>query len=200
MFIDTIDQWNAHREQMQPVYIQAKRRKIVVPCANTIIVKRDLVQANTYNPNNVPDHKMKLLQESIIDNGFAFAIVTIYDPDLEKFVIVDGFHRDLISGEDWLGMSHVPIVVLDHDTAQRMIATIQFNKARGVHQVDLDAEVIRSLIEQGLSEDEIAAKLGVDLDTVYRYKQVTGIADLFKNADYSMSWNMHEVNEDAVRH
>lgn len=83
MFIDTIDQWNAHREQMQPVYIQAKRRKIVVPCANTIIVKRDLVQANTYNPNNVPDHKMKLLQESIIDNRFAFAIVTIYDPDLE---------------------------------------------------------------------------------------------------------------------
>jgi hypothetical protein len=73
-----------------------------------------------------------------------------------------------------------------------MTATVQFNKARGVHQVDLDAEVIRGLIEQGMSEDEISIHLGIDLDTIHRYKQLTGIADLFKNAPYSQAWEVEE--------
>lgn len=142
---------------------------------------------------------MELLRQSIMDNGFAFPIVTIYDPDLERFVVIDGFHRYLISGPDWLDMAYVPIVVLEHDISQRMTATWQFNKARGVHQVDLDADLIRALIEQGIAEDEIAEHLGIDLDTVFRYKQVTGIAELFKNQDYSMAWEMVEVEDDAVR-
>lgn len=58
-----------------------------------------------------------------------------------------------------------------------MLATVLFNKARGFHQVDLDADVIRALIEQGLTEDEIAEKLQIDLETVLRYKQLTGIAE-----------------------
>jgi len=91
----------------------------------------------------------------------------------------------------------VPVAVLEHDAAQRMLATWQFNKARGSHEVDLDADLIRALIEQGMAEDEIANHLGIDLDTVHRYKQVTGIAELFKNADYSMSWEVMEVSDNG---
>jgi hypothetical protein len=76
-----------------------------------------------------------------------------------------------------------------------MAATIQFNKARGVHQIDLDAELIRALIEQGLSEDEISVRLGIDIDTIHRYKQITGVAELFAKADYSMSWHIEEEVE-----
>jgi len=79
-----------------------------------------------------------------------------------------------------------------------MAATWQFNKARGVHQVDLDADLIRALLQQGLGEDEVAEKLGIDLDTVLRYKQVTGIAELFKGAQYSMAWEMTEVDDEMV--
>lgn len=197
MFIDTIEQYLAARESMHPVFVQGKKHKIAIPCANTLVVNRDLVLANTYNPNSVPDGKMDLLAQSIIDNGFAFPVVTIYDADLGKLVIIDGFHRFLIGGYDYLGLSHIPVVVLAHDAAKRMVATIQFNKARGVHQVDLDADVIRALIDQGMSEDDIATHLGIDLETIYRYKQLTGIAELFKNAQYSMSWNIMEV-PDAV--
>lgn len=89
----------------------------------------------------------------------------------------------------------MPIVVLDHDLSKRMTATIQFNKARGVHSVDGDAEIIRNLIEQGLPEDEIAKHLSIDLETVLRYKQLTGIADLFKNVNYSVGWEAGDVNE-----
>lgn len=88
----------------------------------------------------------------------------------------------------------MPIVPLDHLTPeQRIMATWMFNKARGFHQVDLDAEIIRMLINQGVEEDEIATKLGIDPETVFRYKQVTGIVELFKNAQYSMSWEMKEI-------
>jgi ParB-like chromosome segregation protein Spo0J len=192
MFIETMQQYR--NLSLSKVYLTGKRNiKIQVPCANTLIVKRDLVVANNYNPNSVSDDKMRLLYESVVDNGFAFPVVTICDPDLELFVVVDGFHRYLITGEKWLALDYVPLVVLDHDIKQRMVATWQFNKARGVHEVDLDADLIRSLIEQGMAEEDIVQHLGIDLDTVYRYKQLTGIAALFQNSTYSMSWNIVET-------
>jgi ParB-like chromosome segregation protein Spo0J len=198
MFIETAEQYLAYRQQAQPVILTGKRRQqIPVPCANTILVKRDLVVANTYNPNHVSDDKMELLRQSIIGNGFAFPVVVIWDDDQQLFVVVDGFHRYTISGPRWLDLSHVPVAVLEHDAAQRMLATWQFNKARGSHEVDLDADLIRALIEQGMAEDEIATHLGIDLDTVHRYKQITGIAELFKNADYSMSWEVMEVSDNG---
>ncbi len=201
MIVETIQQYLEIKSQIDPVVVSGNHKlKIAIPCANTLVVMRGLVQANTYNPNSVPGDKMELLRQSIVDNGFAFPIVTIYDPDLQAFVVIDGFHRFLISGPDWLDMPCVPIVVLEHDIAKRMAATWQFNKARGVHQVDLDADLIRALIQQGLSEDEISTRLGIDLDSVFRYKQITGVAELFKGSRYSMSWEMVEVeNEIPVR-
>lgn len=111
---------------------------------------------------------------------------------MEKFVVIDGFHRSVIGGPDWLGLSHLPVIVLPHDLSQRMVATHQFNKARGVHQVDLDAEIVRALIEQGMSESDVAQKLGLEEDAVHRYKQITGIAELFKNSEWSMAWEVED--------
>lgn len=193
--IDTIEQFFEAKNKIEPVYINSKTHgKILVPCANTLLVSTKLITANLYNPNSVSGDKMELLKQSILDNGFCFPIVAIWSNDQQKFVIIDGFHRETIGGPDWLDFDYVPVAVLDHDITKRMAATIQFNKARGVHQVDLDAEVIRALIEQGLSEEEIAQRLGIDIETVHRYKQITGVAELFKNTDYSMSW---EIVEDS---
>lgn len=164
--------------------------RIQMPCMNVKMVDRDMVITNNYNPNHVSPDKMELLKQSIIDNGFCYAIVTIWDEDLGKYVVIDGGHRWVICGADWLDINPIPIIVLNHDISQRMAATIQFNKARGVHQCDLDAEVIRSLAEQGLSDAEISTHLGIDEETIHRYKQLTGISELFKNADYSTSWSV----------
>jgi len=163
---------------------------------NTKLVPRDQVVANHYNPNSVSRDKMKLLKQSIIDNGFCFPIVTIWDESLEKYVIIDGFHRYTIAGPDWLDLDQVPIVVLDHDISKRMMATIQFNKAKGHHQVDLDAEVVKALLSQGLKPEEVAKHLGLDLETIHRYTQISRIADLFGNVNYSPSWHMEEVPND----
>lgn len=163
---------------------------IQMPCLSVKLVPREIVVANTYNPNTVPADKLQLLRQSIIDNGFCFPIVTIWDDEQGVYVIIDGFHRRLLCEAEWLDIEQVPIVVLAHSIAQRMAATIQFNKARGVHQVDLDAEVVRALIGQGLSEEEISVRLGIDTETVHRYKQITGISELFKTSNYSMAWEM----------
>lgn len=195
--IDNVEQYLGYLESANAIYVDAKRKqKILIPCVNTILVARDMVQANTYNPNSVPDGKMELLRQSIVDNGFAFPIIVIWDNELEKFIVVDGFHRYLISGPDWLGMSHVPVAVLQHDVSQRMYATWQFNKARGIHQVDMDADLIRALKQQGMSEEDISKHLGIDLDTVHRYKQMTGIVELFANVNYSMPWRMMEIDDE----
>lgn len=196
MRIETVDDYYKYKNTTENISINTDDGNTVnVPCVNTVLVKRALILANTYNPNHVSSDKMDLLKESILDNGFCFPIVVIFDEDLEKFVVIDGFHRSLIGGSDWLKMEYLPVVVLDHDISKRMIATHQFNKARGVHQVDLDAEIIRKLIEQGMKEDEIATKLGLEEDAVHRYKQITGVAELFKNTDYSMSWEVEQEDD-----
>ncbi|OYT63159.1 chromosome partitioning protein ParB [Methanosarcinales archaeon ex4484_138] len=163
---------------------------ITMPCQAVQMVPREMVVVNNYNPNHVSPDKMRLLMQSIIDNGFCYAIVTIWDDDLEKYVVIDGGHRRIICEPEWLDIDPIPIIKLNHNISQRMAATIQFNKARGVHQVDLDAEIIRALSEQGLNINEISKHLGIDEETIYRYKQLTGIAELFKNAEYSTSWEV----------
>jgi len=189
--VDTMDDFLAVRADIEPVYItSAKHGRVPVPCASTILVRPSLIVANSYNPNNVSSDKMDLLRQSILDNGFAFPVVVIWDDELGKFVVIDGFHRTTIGGPDWLDFDYIPVAVLDHDVSKRMAATVQFNKARGVHQVDLDAEVIRALIEQGMSEDDISTRLGIDLETIHRYKQITGVAELFAKSEYSTSWEM----------
>lgn len=169
--------------------------KVEIPCLDVKLVKREMLQANDYNPNHVPKDKMLLLKQSILDNGFCFPIVVIWSEEDEKYIIVDGFHRFTICQPDWLDIKEVPVVVLKHDLSHRMTATVQFNKARGVHAVDKDADIVKALIEQGKDENEIAISLGMDLDTVLRYKQLTGILDLFQGVSYSHSWEIDEEQE-----
>ena len=135
---------------------------------------------------------MELLYQSIIDNGFCFPIVTIYDEDMDEYVIIDGFHRYTIL-KDWLEVKQIPVVVLEHNINQRMAATVQFNRARGVHQVELMGDLVQALVQQGATDEEIAKHLGMEIEEVYRLKQITGIAELFKHQTYSKSWVMMEV-------
>jgi ParB-like chromosome segregation protein Spo0J len=194
MIIETADDYRRYRRESVAIKSSSLAIDIPIPCIETMLVNRRLVVANTYNPNSVPPDKMELLKTSIIENGFCFPVVTIWSDEADQFVIIDGFHRHLIAGPDWLDMSHIPVVCLPHTMAKRMAATVQFNNARGFHQVDLDADVVRALIQQGMSEEEVAEKLGLDLDSVHRYKQLTGIASLFANVQYSTAWEMIDAD------
>ena len=174
--------------------IQTAKGNIKLPCMSPIIVPIDKVVANNYNPNHVSDNNMELLLQSIVDNGFCFPVVTVYDDILDRYIVVDGFHRFQIFKEN-LKADVLPVVVLEQDISQRMAATVQFNRARGVHQVELMGDLVKALAEQGIEDEQIAKHLGMEADEVYRLKQITGIAELFKNQTYSKSWEMRDIDE-----
>lgn len=172
--------------------IKTKKGIIKFPCMHPIIVPIDKVQANDYNPNHVSGNNMELLLQSIQDNGFCFPVVTIYDDILDKYVVIDGFHRYLIF-KDYLDADCLPIIVLEANISQRMASTVQFNRARGVHQVDLMGDLVQKMVESGATDEEISKHLGMDMEEIYRLKQITGIAELFKNANHSKAWHIVEV-------
>ncbi len=162
-------------------------KKLDFPCMQPKLVPIDKVVANNYNPNKVAKPEMELLYKSIAEDGLTMPVVTFYDEKLDKFVIVDGFHRYTVV-KDYFKSDVIAISVIDKDIRQRMASTVRHNRARGVHKVDLQAEMVVDLLKKGWDESEISKELGMDLEEVLRLKQQTGIAEVFKNKKFSKSW------------
>jgi len=174
-------------------------KEIEFPVLNTIMVDINKVVANDYNPNKVAKPEMKLLEKSIIDNGFCFPIAVIYDNIADIYVIIDGFHRYLVA-KNYLKLDKVPVVVLKHSIKQRMAATIQFNRARGTHQIIDMSKLVSDLYKKGWDDKEIMEHLGMEHDEVIRLKQISGLKEVFSTHEFSNSWeefisNMDDINE-----
>ena len=151
------------------------------------------VHANTYNPNHVAPPEMKLLYDSIKQDGFTQPCVC-YKMEDGTYEIVDGFHRycimlkhkDIYEREN--GM--LPVVVIDKPLSERIASTIRHNRARGSHDVDLMGNIVRELKEIGKTDKWIMKHLGMDADEVIRLKQMSGLASLFKDEEFSQSWDV----------
>lgn len=152
------------------------------------------VVANDYNPNAVARNEMKLLQVSIAHDGFTQPIVTVFDAELGKFVIVDGFHRHSVAKTSpdihsaTRGM--VPVVVLNKAINDRMASTVRHNRARGKHSIAGMASMVFSLLEGGWDDASICNELGMEPDEILRLKHVTGFSRLFENVHYQQAWEM----------
>ena len=154
----------------------------------------NLIEANDYNPNIVSSVNMDLLKTSIEQNGFCYPIIVIYEQ--EKYVIVDGFHRFKVLKE--LKSELAPVIILDHNLINdRMTATVQFNRAKGTHKIDGDANIVVTLSKNGMCDKDICKYLGMDEDEVLRLKQSTGLKEAFLNHEFSKSWN--ELKEKLSR-
>ena len=152
----------------------------------------DQVHANDYNPNSVAKNEMRLLYISIAHDGFTQPVVTVWDEDSRKFVIVDGFHRYSIMKlyPDMLARTGglLPIVVIDKTINDRMASTVRHNRARGKHSISGMASMIFSMLDNGWDDAAICAELGVEPDELIRLKHITGFSKLFENVDYRRSW------------
>ena len=159
------------------------------------------VTANDYNPNSVAPPEMALLETSIWEDGYTQPVVTVYDPDKDVYVVVDGFHRFLTLknskriNEREKGM--LPVVVLKKEISDRMASTIRHNRARGSHNIELMSTIVSELVEMGKSDGWICKHIGMSQDELLRLKQITGVAALFMNRDFSASWDA-EVADDLV--
>jgi ABC-type taurine transport system ATPase subunit len=81
-------------------------------------------------------------------------------------------------------------VVLDEPVSELMNATIRFNRAKGTHQIDRMSNIVKELIMLGCTPADIIKNLGMDADEVLRLKQNSGIASIFKDQEYSKSWEL----------
>ena len=94
-------------------------KKLDFPCMQPKLVPIEKVVANNYNPNKVAKPEMELLYKSILEDGLTMPVVTFYDDKIDKYVIVDGFHRYTIV-KDYFKSDVVAISVIDKDIKQRM--------------------------------------------------------------------------------
>ena len=163
------------------------------PVYRVIAVPLEKVQANTYNPNSVAPPEMELLETSIWEDGYTMPVVCYYLPDVDKYEIVDGYHRYTVLKtsarirEREQGM--LPVVVIDKDESNRMASTIRHNRARGSHSIELMSNIVAELTRAGMSDAWILRHIGMDKDELLRLKQITGLADLFKDKEFSEAWN-----------
>lgn len=163
-------------------------------------VKSDLVIANDYNPNTVAPPEMELLHTSIQEDGYTQPIV-VYQHD-GIYEVVDGFHRNRVGKEcsDIAERIHgyLPITVINderHDKADRIASTIRHNRARGKHQVEAMSDIVLELKRRNWSDSKIAKELGMDADEVLRLTQITGLAEMFADKDFSEAWEVDMLDE-----
>lgn len=165
-------------------------------------VKAESVHANDYNPNSVAPPEMELLERSIMADGYTQPIVS-WRTDLE-FQVIDGFHRNRVGreSEDVSERIHgyLPLVVIKPDREgrnDRIAATIRHNRARGKHKIESMSDIVLELKRRNWSNTKIGKELGMDADEVLRLAQITGLAEMFSDKEFSEAWEA-EVLEDEL--
>lgn len=158
-------------------------------------VRIEEVAANDYNPNSVAPPEMRLLGHSIAEDGYTQPVVTWQASEL--FEVVDGFHRNRVAREVPEVRSRVrgylPVVVINknrQDRGDRIAATIRHNRARGKHQVSRMSDIVIELKRRGWADERIGRELGMEQDEVLRLCQITGLAELFSDQEFSHSWDV----------
>lgn len=156
------------------------------------------VQANDYNPNAVAPPEMRLLELSILADGFTQPIVTFQTDGGRE--VIDGFHRNRVGKESKAVrkrvLGYLPVVTINanrEDRSDRIAATIRHNRARGKHRVDAMSDIVVELKRRNWSDEKIGKELGMDPDEVLRLSQITGLAELFADRAFSEAWEADTV-------
>lgn len=140
---------------------------IFAPLSSLQWVDRGMLHANDYNPNKVSEDNLQLLTQSILCNGWTLPIVV--RPD---YTIIDGFHRWTVAGREPLRSklgNRVPVVIVAHDDeADDIYGTITHNRARGTHLLEPMKAIVKRLMLEGKTVDEISKQLGMKPEEVFR--------------------------------
>lgn len=175
-------------------------KKFKSPVYNIIAVPVEKIEANDYNPNHVAKREMDLLYQSIKCDGYTMPVVCFYDEERDTYVLVDGYHRRLVmlTHKDIYEREngHLPVSVIEKDLSDRMASTVRHNRARGKHEVELQASLV-GMLKAGWDELKIMKELGMTLEEVQRLIGLRGIASEIKGVPYSIERQIKEVGEDV---
>lgn len=161
------------------------------PVYNVLAVPVEKVVANNYNPNVVAPPEMKLLEISIWEDGYTMPCVCYYLPEKDLYELVDGYHRYLVLKNSARIYKRekglLPVTIIEKDISNRMASTIRHNRARGAHNVELMCNIVSELVKAGMSDQWISTNIGMDKDELLRLKQISGLAELFADKEFSLS-------------
>lgn len=164
-------------------------------------VEIDRVAANDYNPNKVAPPEMQLLELSIAEDGYTQPIVGWNTG--KTFEVIDGFHRNRVARESETVAARLqgflPLVVANEsrlDRGDRIASTIRHNRARGKHQIGAMADIVLELKRRNWSDMKIGKHLGMEPDEVLRLAQITGLAEMFADRDFSEAWEALVMSDD----
>lgn len=185
---ERIDALNEVRQQLHAV---SPLHDHPVDCV--LWVPMEQVESNDYNPNRVAPPEMKLLEHSIREDGYTQPIVVWQDA--QRHEVIDGFHRNRV-GREQLDLraalyGRLPVTVANGDRQERsdrIASTIRHNRARGKHQVQAMSEIVQELTRRNWSEAKIGRELGMETDEVLRLKQISGLAEMFMDREFSEAW------------
>lgn len=163
-------------------------------------VSSDEVEANDYNPNSVAAPEMELLKVSIGEDGYTQPIVSWCRDGV--YEVVDGFHRNRVGKEDKdireRVHGYLPLTVINDDRldkGDRIAATIRHNRARGKHKIDAMSDIVLDLKRRNWSHKKIATQLGMDQDEILRLTQISGLAEMFKDKEFSEAWEAEQLED-----
>lgn len=158
-------------------------------------VHTENIQANDYNPNSVAPPEMELLRLSILEDGYTQPVVAWKRAGVHE--VVDGFHRNRVGRECMEVRSRIrgylPLAIINserEDRGDRIASTIRHNRARGKHAVAAMSDIVVELKRRNWSDEKIGRELGMDQDEILRLCQISGLAELFSDQEFSKSWDV----------
>lgn len=161
------------------------------PIAAVLWVPYQQIKANNYNPNKMASVEKKLLLQSMLQHGLTAPLVVTKNTD-SYFQLIDGYHRFQLIKKNKTLLERlqkcVPVVQLDIDLSEQIVASIRHNRARGKHQITEMSYAVQTLYANGWTTEKIKSALGMDADEVLRLSQFSGLGELFKNKAFSKSW------------
>lgn len=164
----------------------------VSPVYRVQAVPLEKIRANLYNPNTVFPPEQELLETSIWEDGITQPAVVVHDAADDAYDLVDGEHRyrtvrDTPRIREREG-GLFPVVVLEGKSlAERMASTIRHNRARGIHDPELMAQIVGELVASGMREGWICKQLGMSRDEVRQLSALVGIQKIKHLAPHRQS-------------
>ena len=159
------------------------------PISNIVWKPASSLHANEWNPNVVFTPELKLLERSILSQGWIQPVLVNRND-----MVIDGFHRWMLS-KDSKALNkkyggQVPCAVLDVDDSQARILTVRMNRAKGTHTALRMADLVKALVKDGgMSVEDIAKEIGGTKQEVeLLYQNDIFKARNLKDYKYSQSW------------
>ena len=150
----------------------------VSPAYGVRAVPIEKIVANSYNPNIMAPPEMRLLELSIWEDGYTMPCVCYYleEDDLKQSQRIYDREKGML-----------PVTVIEKDISNRMASTIRHNRARGMHNLELMTEIVTELVKSGMSDKWIMRNIGMDKNELLRFKQISGLAELFRDKEFGWS-------------